>query len=320
MKILNPERLTVKKFVGLSAFPLTPLSQDQVDESALIGLVNRLRCADVDSIAVLGSTGSYMYLNRAERARVAQLAVEHAGDVPVIVGVGTMRTSQVLEHIDDAVAAGAKGLLLAPVGYQKLGDQEVLDLFRAATEHSDLPVIVYDNPGTTHFTFSNDLYGRIAQLPGIASIKIPGVPEDPIKAKQHVGAIRRILPPHVSIGVSGDSSGAAGLIAGCDAWYTAVGGTIPQPMVEITRAAQSGDALRAVEISRSLEPLWSLFSKFGGSLRISAAIAEYFELVEANCLPLPVQGLNPEQRVELVEVLGQLGLDEKLGQQANTWK
>lgn len=57
---------------GISAFPLTPLPGDRVDEQAFTGLVERLVAAGVDSITVLGSTGSYPSLDRAVRARVAQ--------------------------------------------------------------------------------------------------------------------------------------------------------------------------------------------------------------------------------------------------------
>ncbi|MEF9874878.1 MULTISPECIES: dihydrodipicolinate synthase family protein [Micrococcaceae] len=297
----------VTALTGLSAFPLTPMNDDQLDEPAFIGLVQRLVAAGVDSITVLGSTGSYMYLDRAERERVIGLAVQHATGIPVLAGVGAMRTAHVLAHIDDAKAAGAAGVLLAPVGYQRLDDDEVFALFRAATERSDLPVVVYDNPGTTHFTFSNGLYARIAQLPGIISIKIPGVPADPVDALAHVAAIRAVLPDHVGIGVSGDAFGAAGLIAGCDAWFTAVGGTIPAPMLGITRAVQAGDHQKALAVSEDLRPLWDLMAQCGGSLRVSAAIAEHLGLAAPNCLPLPVQGLNREQRARVALVLDGLG-------------
>lgn len=57
-------------FTGLSAFPLTPFRDDQVDEGAFVGLIRRLATSGVDSITVLGSTGSYAYLNADERARL----------------------------------------------------------------------------------------------------------------------------------------------------------------------------------------------------------------------------------------------------------
>jgi len=64
-------------FTGLSAFPLTPMNEQGIHEREFIQLVSRLAQAKVDSIGVLGSTGSYAYLNVEERARVAKLSVEH---------------------------------------------------------------------------------------------------------------------------------------------------------------------------------------------------------------------------------------------------
>lgn len=296
-------------FTGLSAFPLTPFNDDAVDEPAFIGLVERLEAAGVDSITALGSTGSYAYLTAEERARVARLAVEHAGSTPVFVGVGALRSSHVLANIDSAQEAGATGVLLAPMTYQPLTHDDVFELFRTVAEHTDLPVIVYDNPGTTHFSFSIELYARIAELPGIASIKIPGVPADRGAALDHVAAIRAAVPEHVTIGVSGDAFAQAGLDAGCDAWYSVIGGTLPAPALSITRAVQEGRAADAVAESRRLAPLWGLFTEFGGSLRVVAAIAEHLGLAPRRCLPLPIQGLTNAQRTRIAEVVDELGLD-----------
>ena len=48
----------------------------------------------------------------------------------------------------------AAGLLLAPMSYQRLTDDDVYGLFSDVGAATSLPVIVYDNPGTTHFAFS----------------------------------------------------------------------------------------------------------------------------------------------------------------------
>ncbi|MBG6182426.1 4-hydroxy-tetrahydrodipicolinate synthase [Arthrobacter sp. CAN_A214] len=295
-------------FTGLSAFPLTPLVDDAVDEAAFVGLVERLTEAKVDSITVLGSTGSYAYLSTKERNRVARIAVEHAGGTPVFVGVGALRTSHILEHAENAEQAGASGLLLAPMTYQPLTDDDVFELFRTVTERSSLPVIVYDNPGTTHFTFTTELYGRIAELPGIASIKIPGVLAEPAQAEARVQEIRAVVPAHVTIGVSGDAKAVAGLAAGCDAWYSVIGGTLPAPALRITRAALDGRTSEAMAESERLTPLWQLFTEFGGSLRVIAAIAEQLGLATRSCLPLPIQGLTKGQRAQVGRVVDELQL------------
>lgn len=152
----------------------------------------------MDSIGALGSTGSYMYLDRQERRRVAETAVRHAGSVPVIVGIGALRTSHVRALADDAQEAGSSAVLLAPVTYQALGDDEVFALFEDTTADLSVPLVVYDNPGTTHVTFSDDLYARIAALPHVASIKIPGVLIDPAEAAARVQTIRKHVPPQTS--------------------------------------------------------------------------------------------------------------------------
>lgn len=295
-------------FSGLSAFPLTPMSEDGIDEAAFVGLMRRLVAAGVDSIGALGSTGSYVYLSREERARVARLAVDSAEGVPVMIGIGSLRTRDVLALADDAQKAGASAVLLAPVSYQKLSADEVYGLFDAVTRNLSVPLCVYDNPGTTRFEFSDELHGRIAELPNVSSIKIPGVPADPAAAAARVGRLRALLPAHVTIGVSGDASGAAGLAAGCELWYSAIGGLFPKTMLSIARAAQRGDMQDALRQSLRLQPLWDLFVKVGGSVRVTAAAAELLGLAQRPCLPLPLKAIDGADREHLAKLIDELGL------------
>ncbi|MGW3130295.1 dihydrodipicolinate synthase family protein [Streptomyces sp. NPDC001123] len=62
-------------------------------------LVRRLAAAGVDSVGALGSTGSYAYLSLEERAGAARIPVEHADGVPVVVGIGALRTRDVLRRL-----------------------------------------------------------------------------------------------------------------------------------------------------------------------------------------------------------------------------
>lgn len=294
-------------FTGLSAFPLTPLNESGIDEAAFVRLIERLAEAGVDSMGVLGSTGSYAYLTRQERRRVAQLAVRHAGGIPVMIGIGALRTRDVLELAQDAQQAGAQGVLLAPVSYQKLSEDEVFSLFETVTGTLSVPLCIYDNPGTTHFAFSDALHGRIAALPRVASIKIPAVAVEPDAARARVERLRALIPPHVTIGVSGDASAVTGLVAGCDAWYSVIGGLFPKVALAMTRSARSGDAADAARQSDRLAPLWELFARYG-SLRVTAAAAALSGLISEPCLPLPVKALQGDDRQRLRAMLDALQL------------
>ena len=294
-------------FKGLSAFPLTPLSEAGIDFRAFAGLIERLADSDVDSMGVLGSTGSYAYLEKHERKRVLREALAHAGGVPVIAGIGALRTRDVLELALDAEDAGAAGLLLAPVSYQPLQDHEVQALFETICTAVRTPICVYDNPGTTHFRFTDALHGRIAALPNIASIKIPRLADDPAEAAARVAALRACGPAHVTLGVSGDAAAVRGLLAGCDGWYSVTAGLFPEVALQIMRAVGSGDEEGAIALSARLAPLWSLYDRFGG-IRVMACAAALLGLCSENCLPLPLQGLRDGEREEVETVLGGLVL------------
>ncbi|GMK37381.1 dihydrodipicolinate synthase family protein [Paenibacillus sp. CCS19] len=292
-------------FTGLSAFPLTPMNEKGIDEEAFVQLIQRAANAQVDSISALGSTGSYAYLTREERKRTAKLAVENAGGVPVMVGIGSLRTRDVLQYAEDAQAAGVSAVLLAPVSYQPLTEREVYSLYETVTRSLSIPLCVYDNPRVTHFTFRDELVEEIAQLPNIGSIKIPPVALNPTEAKERVSKLRTLMPAHVKIGISGDWSAAAGLNAGCDVWYSVLGGLYPEASLRITRAAQAGKAEEALALSERLEPLWALFRQHGG-LRVVAAAAEQLGIGSSPNLPLPIQGLDEEARQQLREVVARL--------------
>ncbi|TVP45425.1 MAG: dihydrodipicolinate synthase family protein [Halomonas sp.] len=296
-------------FTGLSAFPLTPMNEQGIHEHECIRLVARLAEAEVDSIGVLGSTGNYAYLSIEERARVAKLCIEHASNVPVVVGIGALRTRDVLVNAENAQQAGASGVLLAPVSYQKLTDDEVYTLYETVCGSLSVPLCVYDNPGTTHFEFSDELHGRIAQLPQVRSIKIPPAQNGVAITPERVARLRAIIPSQVTIGISGDHAAAIGLLAGCDAWYSVTGGLYPETALALTRAAQAGDAQQANALSAALEPLWALYREHGGSLRVAATIAELTGKVSQPCLPQPLKTLQGDARKRVESVIEALSLN-----------
>lgn len=294
-------------FTGLSAFPLTPATDEGIDEAAYERIVGRLADAGVDSIGALGSTGSYAYLSRQERARAATIAVQSSGTVPVIVGVGALRTRDVLVNVEDAQDSGAAAVLLAPMTYQALTEDEVYRLYEDVAVNLSVPLVVYDNPATTHVHFTDELHGRIAQLDAVASIKIPAVSMDPVEAKSRVDRLRALIPATVTIGVSGDAAGANGIIAGCDGWYSVIAGILPEQCLAITRAAIAGNADEARALSAKMDSLWALFAQYG-SYRVTSAVAEDLGLVSSPNLPRPVRGLDEEGRRGVAAALEAMGV------------
>ena len=278
-------------FTGLSAFPPTPLSEAGVDVPAYARLIDRLAAAGVDSIGALGSTGSYAYLDRPERARAVAVAVQHAGDVPVIAGVGALRLRDILHHVEDAQRAGASAVILAPMTYEALSDDEVFALYEEVCANLSVPLAIYDNPVATRVTFNDELHSRVAQLRPVAAIKLPLPAAGVDDIAERVARLRALIPATVAIGVSGDDAAASGLSAGCDLWFSVLGGTLPVECLALVRAAQSGAVDDASAASVRLEPLWQLFERYG-TYRVIAAVTEQLGLVPRMNLPRPVRPLD----------------------------
>jgi len=293
-------------FTGLAAFPITPADADgRVDLAGVRQLVRRLADAKVDSIGLLGSTGTYAYLSRDERRRAIEAAVDEAGGaVPIMAGVGALRTDEAVQLARDAKAAGAGAGLLAPVSYTPLLDVEVFVHFQAVAGESELPICIYNNPGVTHFTFSAELIQRLSAVDGVVAVKNPAPAAGQVAA--HLADLRERVPAGFSLGYSADVNCAEAMIAGGDAWHSVLGGMFPETALAICRAAQSGDAARARRLNARLEPLWQLFREFTG-LRLAYAAANLAGLSEAQP-PRPILPLSEAAQARVARVVGELEL------------
>ncbi|MFG6511916.1 dihydrodipicolinate synthase family protein [Sulfitobacter sp. 916] len=286
-------------FTGLSAFPLTPIDDEgQLKSELLQRFLERIVAARADSIGLLGSTGGYAYLTPEERKRTLRAAVDCvAGRTPLVVGVGALTTDVAEDLARDARKAGADGLLLAPMSYQPLTDDEVFRHFEAVAAAGELPLCIYNNPGTTKFTFSPDLIARLAEISNVAAVKMP-LPADSDYAGE-MWSLRAVTPDGFAVGYSGDWGAKDALLAGGACWYSVVAGLLPEPALALTRASQAGNAAEAERIDHAFAPLWALFREFG-SFRVMFTIAEILGLGRITP-PRPILPLEPASR-ERVEV------------------
>jgi 4-hydroxy-tetrahydrodipicolinate synthase len=290
-------------FQGLSAFSLTPTDPaGQVQVDLLCAQLERIAAAEVDSVGLLGSTGGYAYLSRAERLRAVKAAAGCLrGRVPLMVGVGALTTAEAQGLARDAQEAGADGLLLAPMSYTPLTEEEVFRHFQAVAEVTELPLCIYNNPGTTHFTFSEGLIARLAALPKIAAVKMPAA-----KDGDFAGEIARLRAAAggLSVGYSGDWFAADALLAGADAFYSVAAGLLPVAALRLVRAAQAGDAGRTREVDAAFGPLWALFKEFG-SFRVMFVLADILSLGRFDP-PRPILPLGPDARTRIEAALHML--------------
>ncbi len=286
---------------GLSAFTLTPYNANgAVDVDHLQKLVARLAATDIDSIGVLGSTGSYMYLSGAERVRAIKAAVEASGNKPILAGIGDLRTNHVIEHTASAEKAGASALLLAPVSYLPLTDRDFSELVKTVASSTALPICLYNNPGTTHFTMTAELVANLATLATIQAVKNPS-PTSVLSASS-LAEMRADVPEDFVLGFSGDANIANVLPAGADAWYSVIAGTLPELALDLWAARTEPEKLGL--LNAQCAPLWDCFNRWGG-IRVVPEITRMIGLGSIE-LALPLQPLEHDAVVQIETALQSL--------------
>lgn len=290
-------------FTGLSAFPITPMHQDAPDEARFATLIDQLVDAKVDSIGALGSTGSYAFLTRSEREKIARLAVKEAGTTPVLVSIGAINLRDTLLLAEDAQKAGAKALLLPPMSYFPLRDEEVFTLYETVNRHVSMPLVVYDTPGTTQFHFSDALMQRICELKHVRSIKLPSGSPTAEDASARMKRLLPALPESISPGISGDPTAGNALMQGARIWYSEWGGLFPRLARQLTDAALAGQKDEVARINALFTPFWEMSARYGGSLRVIASAAKIMGLAGAHALPRPLQGVSAQDAEKLASLI-----------------
>lgn len=231
-------------FTGVIAYPLTPFAASgEVNLNELRRMISSLAVSGVDAIAVLGSSGSFAYLDRAERAAIVKSSVEEAAAVnpalPVYAGVSAVGTRQILAAAADAEDAGVDGLVVSAVSYVPLTAEEVAAQTRNLAAGTDLPICLYNNPATTQFDFPIELVAELATVANIVALKDPGT--TPESFDERVTALRELVPMEFAHGMSGDISILDNAIAS-DAWHSGPAALLPEHYVRLRRALVAGDA------------------------------------------------------------------------------
>ena len=283
-------------FDGVNACVPTPLEAGTAKPRASLGeldtLCGRAAAAGADSVVVLGATGNRAYLDREEKFRVmecARDALRGMGTATgLIVGIGAMTSDEVLACAAHAERCGADALLLEPVGYHRLTEDEAFGLYSAVSQRVSTPVIVDENP--SGFAFSPVFLRKLSALPRIDAVSLAGT--------SHVKALSKHTD--LALGIGSDAVAIEGIDAGCTSWYSAIGGVLPGFSVALARARREGDDARVAELTALAEPLWELMRRYGEA-RVTAAIATDLGLTQRDALAKPLLPLAMRPRARALE-------------------
>lgn len=154
---------------------LTPVDQDEnVDEARLRSQVDFVIDHGVHGILAFGSNGEFYMFQPEEMERTLRIILDQtAHRVPVFFGMGMVSTKSCIALAKMAEQAGADGISVLQPMFLKPTEDELYAHFKAiANAVSNLPMLLYNNPGRVGYTMSGNLVERLArEVNNIVGIK-----------------------------------------------------------------------------------------------------------------------------------------------------
>jgi 4-hydroxy-tetrahydrodipicolinate synthase len=221
----------------------TPTKDDgeAVDETRLRQLIDYQIEHNVDGICVLGSTGGNGSFSDEEMRSAAAIAAAHAaGRISVIAGTGARTTSACIALSKHAQEVGCDAVMILPVSYWPLTQDEVLEHYERVAGAIDMPICVYNNPWTSGVDMKPEFLARLTEVKNVSCIK------ESTGDLTRVTAIRRLTRDKVTIVAGWESSSLQAFMAGATGWAPVCANFVPDLAMQFFQTAvQKRDAIDA---------------------------------------------------------------------------
>jgi 4-hydroxy-tetrahydrodipicolinate synthase len=290
-------------FTGVGTALITPFTRDgSVDEAAVKRLARRQIDAGVHFLSPCGTTGEAPTLTHHDKLRVVELVLEEAkGKVPVLAGAGGYDTREVIELARDMERVGADGLLSVTPYYNKPTQEGLYQHFRAISEATPLPIVLYNVPGRTAVNMSAETTIRLSELRNIVGVKEhPDLPQ----MSQIISRAREDF-----IVLSGDDPVTVAVMAiGGKGVVSVASNEAPAEMAQIVELCEKGDFAAARKLHHWLMPLIQANFVETNPIPCKAAMAAMGLIEENYRLPLVPPGASTRSRiVQILQNLRMLG-------------
>jgi 4-hydroxy-tetrahydrodipicolinate synthase len=152
---------------------LTPMNTDEtVDKGSLRRLVNYLLDNGVHGIWVSGTTGEFGAMSDQQRLASMETVVDEvAGRVPIIGNVSGPSTQLSLNLAMSVQEMGMDGVAVTPPYYYNHAQDELLDHYRYISDHTVVPLWVYNIPQTVKTAVAPSTVATLAAEGAVVGIK-----------------------------------------------------------------------------------------------------------------------------------------------------
>lgn len=264
---------------GVYAALPTPRRSGSIDADAagLLDYLDTIVRTGVDGLVLFGSTGEFVHYDITERMRVVILAIRRSR-VPVLVNVSHSTLPGALDLAENAIKAGAAGILLMPPYFYRYPDDQVFCFYEHFSQEigDRIPVYLYNLPACTN-PISAELAERLFRTGAFAGIKDSSCDWSLFEA---LNRLQSQLNFQLLLGcdefyLKARLAGAHGLVSG-------IAGAIPELVVALERAVRNQALGMAEKLNARLHEFAAFVNKFPATVAIKqAAVARGWKFNQA---------------------------------------
>ena len=296
------EYMAVNRFKGLGVALITPFRSDNsIDIEALDRLVEYQIKGGVDFLCIMGTTAETPTLTTEEKQMLKNHLVERvAGRVPLLMGCGGNSTAAVVNELQSFDWKGIDGILSVCPYYNKPSQEGLYQHYRALSQASPLPIVLYNVPGRTGVNMTAETTLRLARdFENIVAIK---------EASGNITQMDDIIknkPENFDV-ISGDDGITFPLITlGAVGVISVIGNALPYEFSRMVRLALRGEYESARTIHHKFTELFKLLFVDGNPAGVKAMLSEMGMIQNQLRLPLiPTRLTTMKQISDIVRDLG----------------
>lgn len=269
---------------GLGVALITPFNNDgSIDYEALSRLIDYQLDNGTNYIVALGTTAETPTLTKEEKKEVSRFIVNKVdGRVPVVLGIGGNNTSALVEELQTTDFSGISAILSVTPYYNKPTQEGLYQHYKALSEASPLPLILYNVPGRTGVNMNAETTLRIARdFNNVIAIK---------EASGNISQIEEIIKgsPEGFKVISGDDAVTSTVIElGGIGVISVFGNAFPKEMSWLVDNALAGNSLSArVKMEEDFNELFHLIFVEGNPAGVKSILHQKGMIENTLRLPL----------------------------------
>lgn len=232
---------------------LTPVKEnEEIDVEKLREHVNYIIEKGVHGILAHGSNGEFYMFDDEEYELITKVIVEETrGRVPILMGIGAIRTSKAIKLAQMGERLGVDGISLLQPMFLKPTEEELFLYFKEIAESvPNLPVLLYNNP-RVGYTMSGDLVERLARE--VKNMK--GMKDSSGDINQLMEFVRRTRDLEFKVFGGKDTMIYAALAIGAVGAVCSTANMFPEMVTAIYNEYVSGNIKESLELQYKFNPV-----------------------------------------------------------------